>query len=378
MVWRHARREVVILAVIATAIQFASGRAARAQSQKQFRGSENFGLRGEVRLVVGTSKTLNPDPRPEPSLWFPGSGDTGWYEFDSHGSFLAQGRDYSKNSETPRNLYVYDDQGRIQEMGNWAADGETLIRQVYKYGPYGPVEVRWYAGKDFTGRTTVEYDEHGNFAGDKSYDSEGRLGHESIEKQDARTGTSETEGVDLGGQSQIHVTDRVDDKTGILEHNTLDEKGHVVNSLRVHEGKLVSWWLSPDFECPEGQRELGIFNWNESALRLQTYYTLRCPRTLEVTTLHHAGKEGNIENDYEERRLEDGTLLARVEYEYVRDAHDNWTKREVWVWDAKTNKMIAVEEDQRIISYFDARKTHSQGEEKLGTREGAQSVEKPN
>jgi ABC-type sulfate transport system substrate-binding protein len=100
---------------------------------------------------------------------------------------------------------------------------------------------------------------------------------------------------------------------------------------------------------------------------LQTYYTLRCPRTLEITTLHHAGKEGNIENDYEERRREDGTRLARVEYEYVRDAYDNWTKRVIRVWDAKTNKMIAVEEDQRIISYFGEGKRHSQGEEKPGT-----------
>lgn len=72
MVWRHATREAVILAVIAIAIQFASGQAARAQSQEQFRGSENFGLRGEVRVVVGTSKTLNPDPRAKPSLWFAG------------------------------------------------------------------------------------------------------------------------------------------------------------------------------------------------------------------------------------------------------------------------------------------------------------------
>jgi hypothetical protein len=293
MVWRHPTREAVILAVIAAAIPFASGQAAPAQSQKQFRGSENFGLRGKVRVIVGTSQTLNPDPRAEPSLWFAGSGDTGWYEFDSRGSLLAQGRDYSKSPETPRNLYVYDDQRRILEMGNWAADGETLIRKVYKYGPYGPVEVSWYAGKDFTGRTTVEYNEHGNFTGDKSYDRDGRLLHESIEKQDARTGTIETEGVDAGGQRQIHVADRVDDKTGILE----------------------------------------------------------------ITTLHYAGKEGNIENDYEERRREDGTLLARVEYEYVRDAYDNWTKRVIRVWDAKTNKMIAVEEDQRIISYFGEGKT---------------------
>jgi hypothetical protein len=58
-----------------------------------------------------------------------------------------------------------------------AADGVTLIRQVYKHGPFGPTEVLWYAGDRFASRTELEYDNQGNSLGDKSYDSEGPLQH---------------------------------------------------------------------------------------------------------------------------------------------------------------------------------------------------------
>jgi len=343
-------RKTVGVAAVLVAILSVLPVSLHAQSQQQTRGSENFGLRGPVRTVVQASKELNPDPRTERRL---SAYDTsGWLEFDSHGSFLAQGNDLSKMSEAPRNVYVYDSQGRFLEMGMWAADGSTLIRQVYKYGPFGPVEASWYAGEQLTGRTAIEYDEHGNFTGDKSYDSEGRLTHESMEKYDSRNAVLEMEGIDAEGHPEVHVTDSANEESAILEHNSLDEKGRIVSTLRLYKGQLVSWWLTPDFQCPPGQTELGIFNWNEPELRFQTYFTLRCPRTLEITMLHHAGKTGNLENDYEERRTEGGTLLERLEFEYVRDAHENWTERVMKVWDAKNNDMVAVKEDFRNITYY--------------------------
>lgn len=326
-----------------------------AQPPQQTRGSENFGLRGPVHLVVETSKELNPDPRKDRHL---SSNDTtGWLEFDEHGSFLAQGQDPAELSEVPRNLYVYDAQGRFVEMGSWSWDHSTLIRQVYKYGPFGPAEVSWYSGDTFTGRTIVEYDQQGNPVGDKSYDAEGRLTHQSIEKYDPQSAVLDTQGLDAEGQSQIHVTDSDNPKSAIVEHNTLDENGRVVSTLRLYKGQLHSWWLSPDFKCAEGQSELGIFNWEEAELRFQTYFTLRCPRTLEITVLHHAGKTGNLENDYEERRSEDGTILERIEFEYTRDAQGNWTERLMKVWDARTTDMIPVKVDFRNIIYYSAEKS---------------------
>jgi hypothetical protein len=73
---------------------------------------------------------------------------------------------------------------------------------------------------------------------------------------------------------------------------------------------------------------------------------------LEITKPHHPVKEGSIENDLEERYLEHGTVLERVECEYLRDDHENWTKLVVLVWDAKTDKMIPVREEQRTIAYY--------------------------
>ena len=326
------------------------GPAAWGQAPKQWRESGNFGLRGAVHTVWEQSKALNPDPRTGQPRG--GSDRTNWMEFDDHGSLLLQTTDAATAKDAPKIHSEYDAQGQIVVKVAWAADGVTPIRQEYTYGPYGAVETRWYAGKTFTGRTTVEYDKAGNFVRDNSYDAEGRLQHQSVINRDGRTGTVEEQGLDADGHSIIHVADRFDEKSGIYEHQNLDAKGQVMNILRLHNGEFVSWWLSPDFHCAEGQTDEGIFNWNEAERRFQIYFTLKCPRTLEITLLHHSGKEGNIENDDEERYLEDGTRLERTEYQYVRDAHKNWTKRVALVWDTKIDKMVPVQEDHRAISYY--------------------------
>jgi hypothetical protein len=335
-------------------IGLTSGHSMHAQALRQWTELENLALRGPVHTVETTSRVLN--PAPESGLFFPDSAGTVWMEFDSHGSLLAQGQDVSNKDQVPRNLYVYDEQGRMVVKRVWAGDRVTMIRQEYKYGPFGPVEALWYSGKTLTGRTTVEYDANGNFTRDASFDPEGKLLHESLHKEDPRMNSVEDEGIDEKGTIEVHFFDRLDPKTGIHEHQSLDPKGHVVGILRLHDGEFYSWWEIPDFQCDAGQREVGIFNWNEEERRFQIYFNLRCPRTLEITKLHHAGEAGSLENDHEERYLEDGTQLARVEYEYERDTHENRTKRVVLVWDAKEDKMIPVQEDQRTISYFDDKK----------------------
>ena len=327
---------------------------ARGQTPHQWTEAENYGFKGPVRTIETTSATLDSATKADPFFTQPVG--PAWMEFDSHGSLLAEGQDLSKRKEVPRNIHVYDGQGRLVTKGVWAGDGVTLYRQEYKYGPFGPLEVRWYAGKTFTGRTVVEYDANGNFIRDASYDAEGKLQHESLQREDPRTNAVEEEGLDADGTSQVHVVDQSDPKAGIYEHQSLDPQGHVVGILRMHDGDFLSWWQSPDFQCAAGQGEVGIFNGNDEKRRFQIYFTLRCPRTLEITKLHHAGKQGSIENDLEERYLEDGTVLARVQYEYERDAHENWTRRVVAVWNAKEDKMIAVREDRRTISYFEGSK----------------------
>lgn len=324
------------------------------QAQHQWTEAENYGLRGPVHVLITTSKAVNAVPGTDQGLAAPVG--MGWMEFDRHGSLLASGQDASKSGSALRNVYEYDEQGRMTVKGNWAADGETLIRQEYTYGPFGPVEVRWYSGKKFTGRTVVEYDKNGSFLRDASYDPDGHLTHESLKRQGEHTNTVEQKGRTADGTTTVHLLDRVDDKSAILEHQSLDEKGRIIGILRMHDGEFLSWWMNPDFQCALGQNEEGIFNWNDEKRRLQIYFNLRCPGTLEITRLHHAGKDGSLENDLEERTLEDGTVLERVEYEYARDAHENWTKRVVLQWDRKKNIMIAVREDQRTISYYEKSK----------------------
>jgi hypothetical protein len=323
----------------------------QAQPERIWRESENYGFRDFIHIVITTSKALHQVPGPEPGLTA-GVGD-GWLEFDRHGSLLSSSVDPEKGESLPKNVYEYDGQGRITMKAVWADDGVSVNRQEYKYGPFGVVEARYYVGGKLTSRTSVDYDSQGNFVHDAAYDAEGNLLNQSFKKQDKRLNSEEEEGVDGEGVSFVHVADRYDEKTGIVEHQSMDEKGHVVGILRLRDSEFLSWWRSRDFVCPPEQMEIGIFNWNDEAKRFQIYFNMRCPNTLEITRLHHAGKTGNIENDVEERTLEDGTVIDRVEYDYVRDAHDNWTKRVVLKWDARQGSMIPIREDQRTITYYD-------------------------
>jgi hypothetical protein len=62
MLWNETSRMAGI-SLLADALACLSPGILQAQSQKQFRGSENFGLRGPVHTVVESSKSLDPDPR---------------------------------------------------------------------------------------------------------------------------------------------------------------------------------------------------------------------------------------------------------------------------------------------------------------------------
>lgn len=345
--------QVTILAIALTLAWVFCAPIARGQAQPEriWRESENYGLRDFVHIVITTSKGLNQEPGPSPGL--EDSVGSGWLEFDRHGSLLSSSVNPEKGESLPKNVYEYDGQGRITMKGVWADDGVSVNRQEYKYGPFGVVEARFYMGGKLTSRTTVDYDGEGNLVHDAAYDAEGNLMNQSLKKHDKRLNSEEEEGVDGQGVSFVHVGDRYDEKTGILEHQTMDENGHVVGILQLRDSEFLSWWRSPDFVCPPGQIEIGIFNWNDEAKRFQIYFNMRCPNTLEITRLHHAGKTGNIENDLEERTLEDGTVIERIEYQYLRDAHDNWTKRVVLRWDLKQKLMVPLREDQRTISYWD-------------------------
>jgi hypothetical protein len=339
-----------LFALVCIAFTCASLAHAQAQTQHQWTEAENLAFRGPVHSVVATSTELRSISGAEP---LPVSNaESRWMEFDSHGSLLAQGQNISKSDEVPRNVFTYDETGRLLSRGDWLPDGVTLMRQVYRYGPFGPVEVKWYSGETLNGRTIVEYDEHGNFIRDASYDADGKLGHQSLRQINEKTNTDEEEGVDADGSVTVHVLDSLDPETGILEHHSFDARGRTTGILRLQNGEFLSWWMNPDFVCEPGQSEQGVFNWNEESRRFQIYFTLKCSGILEITKLHHAGKEGSLENDWEERYLEDGTRLARVENTYERDAHGNWTKLVVSEWDSKKDQMTAVREIRRTSSYF--------------------------
>jgi hypothetical protein len=73
---------------------------------------------------------------------------------------------------------------------------------------------------------------------------------------------------------------------------------------------------------------------------------------LRKTVQHHKGRRTNSEIDDEELYDENDHLLERIAYIYERDSHGNWTKRTSLILDIKTNNMVPVREDTRVLTYY--------------------------
>jgi hypothetical protein len=71
-----------------------------------------------------------------------------------------------------------------------------------------------------------------------------------------------------------------------------------------------------------------------------------------VIVQKHQGHIGEVENNEVERYNEAGDLLEKLTFQYDRDLYGNWTRRDVSLWDSRTNSMIPIQEDTRTITYY--------------------------
>ena len=82
------------------------------------------------------------------------------------------------------------------------------------------------------------------------------------------------------------------------------------------------------------------------------YYEFQPDGSLLTTIQHHKGLYGNIDNDDVELLNQDGKMLEKVAYRYVRDKLGNWTERTASVFDPATGQMVDVRLDKRDLTYY--------------------------
>jgi hypothetical protein len=147
------------------------------------------------------------------------------------------------------------------------------------------------------------------------------------------------------GRFVIHTLEHFDDHGNLIESVRLDPQGRVVSDLSFKDGVLTSWWQDPKIDCTN----VAGFAWPGD---FTVFYTTTEERKLLKTVQHHKGRRTNHEIDDEELYDENDHLLERIAYTYERDNQGNWTKRTSLILDSKTNSMVPVREDNRVLTYY--------------------------
>ena len=134
-----------------------------------------------------------------------------------------------------------------------------------------------------------------------------------------------------------------DPATGVEQFRNYDKNGTLRLSSTIVHGKLTSFWASEDH----------LYGSDFSVSSGLHHDKSRChPNgTCDHLITEYLDKDGRNPKSIE-LRDPSGTLLAAAYYEYVLDAHDNWTSRTVRVKVTEKQQPTLYEEDARTLLYW--------------------------
>jgi hypothetical protein len=210
----------------------------------------------------------------------------------------------------------------------------------------GSHEVTYFNGPKVEGREVTRFDEKGNAVASRNYDGNGRLTSENATLLNGDDGWKIYDGNEhLVLDQQTHVSD---DKTR-FDRWSSDSEGQLVWHLALNnDGEVLSYWYKAGYKPTLSSSDsLGVCR---IGLCVSCKFDEQGSGRME-RTLQHTSGEGNLEPDSEEHYNFDDVLDEKAEIKYTRDAHGNWTSRSVFVWDARSNRMIEIEQDTRTIEY---------------------------
>jgi hypothetical protein len=318
----------------------------------------NYALHGRVHSVRVMRQELSPDPRtrrsntPTLSIQEPGV----WVVFSPDGDMIENAGRLSPDGcplDTTREKKMTDGSKTIVISGT-AGDPEAFRRED-SFAPDGTlIEEVAYQHENLLSRYVHKQDSATGSIEDTTYDADGNEISHSTERSDKRGGVVETI-VFNQGQLVLHVCDSYgetsdgDDDSELISRAWFDKNGSRFREIMLRHGEAVSWWQQPNCDglCQPYHGVALNFAFDH-----WVYYEFQPDGSLLTTIQQHKGLYGNIDNDDVERLNQDGKMLEKITYRYVRDKFGNWTERTASVLDPATGQMVDVRLDKRDLTYY--------------------------
>jgi hypothetical protein len=315
------------------------------QAAQQWTERENLGFKGAVRSVLTTVVRPNSDPRPNTRHKLFVEGGPDWAVFDT------QGRRVEFPSALSRDRFEVISKCAFKVDGTKVCNDSTGRHQESRERratlPDESREVTYYQGSKVLNREVTQFDEKGKAVAFKGYRSDGKLSSEDLKLPN---GNDEWKLYDDNGHPVLDWETRVSDDEARLDRWSYDSERRLVWHLAINsDGELLSHWYDVGYKPKQSASDsLGICR---PRLCVSYKFDDEGSGRMEKTVQHTPGN-GNLEPDREEHYNFDGVLDERVEINYIRDDHGNWTSRSVFVWDAAENRLVEIERDTRTIEYY--------------------------
>ncbi len=305
-----------------------------------------FGLRGKVHSQRLTTRRLAGSPVPEGMFYEMIAPPPDWLVFDRNGFVIELANVLPEDGSSPElTRNEIDAQGRLIESVHERPDGPP-DRTVYRYGEYGPLQVKTFLGDKLLYTEAIEYDDRGNVVRSTLYRGARRLlfrEESSFDEDNHRV-----ESIRIGPKGEIleHAKERFDEKGDLVESDELDSQGRAVNTMVFKKDVLVSWRVDPAYRSSKGiikqDQHIGPYT-----------YELEEDGGV-VTFVHHnsAGISWGYDDQAVEALDQNGNIFQKVAFQYERDSEGNWTRRVASALDPRTGSMIAIQEDVREITYY--------------------------
>jgi hypothetical protein len=317
----------------------------------------NYGLHGRVHTLRVIRHQLSPDPRTrskiphqssqklfiqEPGVWvvFGLDGEV----IENSGSLSADGSPVNPTRERKTNngskavviSGTADDPEEFRTEKAFDSDGQLTEESIYQHRK---LLSRHVQKRNSGSVEDITYDDVGNeiFHSREQCDKAGRVADLILIDHDRQI---------------FHQRDSYDEcgeASALIARAWLDQNGLLLGEITIREGIAMSSWRRAD--CGElcwRQMSLGFtFPFDRSI-----NYDLQPDGSLLTTIEHHKGRYGNIENDDVELSNQNGTLIEKISYRYLRDQYGNWTERTTSILDPATGQMIDVRLDKRDLTYY--------------------------
>lgn len=300
-----------------------------------------------MRSVLTTIELPNADPRSagDRRLFVEGAND--WMAFDLQGRRTEYPAFASRAGLGPISKCTFQADGTKLCAGGSGPAQESRTEETRL--PDGMRQVSYFQGGKLESRDVTRSDDNGNSAA-WHYDAKGRLTSEDSTLVDGQGETTTWKIYDDKGEIVLDERTLTAKDKERFDRWSYDSAGRLVWHLALNgEGELLSSWYKAGYKSKQSSSDsLGMCR-----PRLCVIYKFddQGSGRMEKTVQHTPGL-GNLEPNSEEHYNFDGILDEKVEIQYTRDGHSNWTSRLVLVWDSNSNQMIEVERDTRAVEYY--------------------------